>query len=327
MSRFIQALECRALLSVSTTSLANDLTNVNTDAAALKADLATLQSTAAADLKTLRTDLKSSKSGSLLSKLAADGTKYLVKLKSDVNALLKETNVSAKGVKDGDGVLATPNNLTLRQNVRADVKALGTTTTLLSKLTADASTTGLTADITAITSANPSNTSLANDAGKAKNDLNNLSGKLVSYANHFSSAEGTLETDLTPLEPIVPMPTTTPSLVGDYKGTLKTKPVAFGLGSVTVSFELNITSQTLNSLTGTISISGASFSGTMTATELTNGQVNLKINSSGVTVTLNGSVNIFTTKGGAAPGTVITGSGQASLAGVSYSGTFSATKS
>lgn len=325
MSRFIQALERRALLSVSTTSLANDLTNINTDEAALKADLTTLQSTALTDLKTLKTDLKGSKSGSLLGKLGADETRYEGKLKGDVNALLKEAAASGKGVKDGDGVLATPNNLALRQNVRADVKSLGATTTLLSKLTADASTTGLSADITAITSANPSN-AVATDAGKARNDLNNLSGKLVSDANKFSSAIGTLTTDLIPLEPIIPVPTTTPSLIGDYKGTLKTKPIAFGAGSITVSFELNITAQTLNSVTGTINIGGASFSGTMTASELSNGNVTLKINSSGVTITLNGSVNVFTTKNGAAPGTVITGSGQASLAGISYSGTFSATK-
>ncbi|HSZ55808.1 MAG TPA: hypothetical protein VK797_09115 [Tepidisphaeraceae bacterium] len=328
MSRFIQSLERRALLSVSTTSLASELSNVTTDAATVKADLATLQTTAKADLKAIQTDLKGSpKSGGLFGKLQSDENKWLGKLKADVTALLPAATKSATYVKDGNGVLATPNNNALRQKVKGDVTALGSaTTTPLAKLMADSSTTGLTTDLNALTSANPSNTALSGAVTTAKTDLNNLSGKLVSDAGKFATAVGALKTDLTSLEPIVPVPTTNPSLVGDYKGTLKTKAVAFGVGSVTTGFELNITSQTINSLTGTLTVSGSSNSGTFTASELSNGNFTIKTTGTGITITLNGSVNVFTTKTGLAPGSVISGSGSVNIAGFSISGSFIATK-
>jgi hypothetical protein len=321
MSRFIQPLERRTLLTASASSLSADLTSINTDAAAVKADLTSLQTAATADFKSLVSDLKgSSKTNlALLAKLRSDGNKYLAKLKADVNALLKGSALSAKGVKDGTATLANP-NAPASGNIKGDVNALAAAATNpLTKLTTDASTATLVADLNALAGTK----SLSTDVTKAANDLNSLSGKVVSDANKFGSAVNTLKTDLTTL---LPQPTTTPSLIGDYKGTLKTKAVAFGIGSQTVDFELVITSQTINSVTGSITVKGNTASGTITATELSNGKLSLKINNSGITVTLNGTVNVNTTKGGLPPGSVISGSGSVNISGFSISGSFTATK-
>src|SRR5690349_6731613 len=51
-----------------------------------------------------------------------------------------------------------------------------------------------------------------------------------------------------------PVITTTPSLVHNYSGKIKTQGVIFGLGSRQLDFTLNITGQTDNSLTGHFSV-------------------------------------------------------------------------
>lgn len=341
MSRFIQSLESRRLLTATTSSLAAELTTVNTNASAVKADLTTLQSTAKADMKAIATDLKGSAKTNvpLLRKLQGDENRWLTKIKNNTNVLLHAAPLSAKGVADGDAFLAAPTNLSLQSKIVGDVNALNVATNApLSALTADIPSTAVSADLTALTTANPTNTSLATDASKITSDLLKTengpfppsqaiavttSGQLVNDGGKLSTAVGALTTDLATLEPA---PTTTPSLVGDYKGTLKTKGVIFGIGATKVSFELNITSQTLTSVDGTITVDGQTASGTITSRELSNGKVNLTLDDSGITITLNGKVNVTTTAAGLPPGSVISGSGSVSIAGFSIDGDFSATK-
>jgi len=340
MSRFVQALESRTLLTATNTSLAAELTTVNTNAAAVKADLATLTATAKADMKAITTDLKGSAKTNvpLLKKLQSDENKWLTKIKNHTNALLRAASLSAKGVADGDAFLAAPTKLSLQSKIVGDVNALNVATTApLAALTADIPSATISADITALTTANPTNTTLANDTSRITSDLLEtqlgpgvsqsilvtVSGQLVNDAGKFSMAVSALTTDLATLEPA---PTTTPSLVGDYKGTLKTKGVIFGIGATKVSFELDITSQTLDSVEGKIIVDGQTASGTITSRELTNGKVNLTLDDSGVTITLNGKVNVTPTATGLAPGSVISGSGSISIAGFSIDGDFSATK-
>ena len=341
MSRFVQALESRTLLTATNSSLAAELTTVNTNAAAVKADLATLTATAKADMKAIAADLKGTAKTNvpLLKKLQSDENKWLTKIKNNTNALLRAASLSAKGVADGDAFLAAPTKLSLQSKIVGDVDALNVATTApLAALTADIPGAAVSGDLIALTTANPTNTSLTTDASKIRSDLLNTtvgpfppsqvvlsttSGLLIADAGKLSTAVGALTTDLATLEPA---PTTTPSLVGDYKGTLKTKGVIFGIGATKVSFELDITSQTLNSVQGKIIVDGQTASGTITSRELTNGKVNLTLDDSGVTITLNGKVNVTPTATGLAPGSVITGSGSISIAGFSIDGDFSATK-
>lgn len=341
MSRFVQALESRTLLSATTSSLAAELTFVNTNAAAVKADLTKLQNTAKADMKAIAADLKGTSKTNvpLLRKLQADENKWLTKIKNNTNALLHATSVSAKGVADGDAFLAAPTKLSLQSKIVGDVNALNVATTApLAALTADFPSAAVSADLIALTTANPTNTSLTTDASNIRSDLLNTtvgpfppsdvvglttSGLLVADARKLSTAVGALTTDLATLEPA---PTTTPSLVGDYKGTMKTKGIIFGIGATKVSFELDITSQTIDSLVGKIIVDGQTASGTITSRELSNGRVNLSLEDSGVTITLNGRVNVTPTATGLAPGSVISGSGSISIAGFSIDGDFSATK-
>lgn len=340
MSRFVQALECRTLLSATTSSLATELASVNTNASTVRADLAALQDFARTDMKAIAADLKGSAKTNvrLLRKLQTDEGKWLAKIKNNTNALLHAQALSAKGVADGNAFLAAPTRLSLQSKIVGDVNALNVATTApLAALTADIPSATVSADVTALTAANPTNASLTEDASRIPNSLLETqigpgvsqaiaitpSGQLVNDAGKFSTAVSALTTDLETLEPT---PTTTPSLVGDYKGTMKTKGIIFGIGATKVSFEMDITSQTIDSLEGKIIVDGQTASGTITSRELSNGKVNLTLDDSGVTITLNGKVNVTPTATGLAPGSVISGSGSISIAGFSIDGDFSATK-
>lgn len=89
-----------------------------------------------------------------------------------------------------------------------------------------------------------------------------------------------------------PQPTTSPSLIGDFKGSLKIN--TFGVSS-SHSFELQITAQDLNGVTGTIHIDGIqAFSGTMPANgvgELTNGNFKYTFSSSGISGVISGHIS------------------------------------
>src|SRR5258707_269523 len=95
-------------------------------------------------------------------------------------------------------------------------------TSLAAELVAANTTAGMGGDLRALTAANPTLTTLATHATALKSHLDSLIGTLLSHAGTFNSAVNSLKTDLTTL---LPVPTTTPSLVGDYKGTFTTKPI------------------------------------------------------------------------------------------------------
>ena len=322
MSHLIQALESRRLLSATAASLGAELGAVNTTGATVKADLKALAAGAKADLSLLTKDLKGSAStnAALLKKAQTDETKYIKRISADVTALLNASAVSKSSVTDGNAVIKAPANAVLATKIGVDATALLTAATKpQTKLIADSSTATIDADLTAIATANPTIT----QATTARTHFDAFVAKLLTDANTYTNAVGTLRVDLTTL---LPAPTTTPSLVGDYKGTFKTKAIAFGLGSVSVPFEILIISQTINSVTGSISAAGNSASGTITATEVTTGKLTLKISNTSLTVNLVGVVNVTTTKKGLPPGSVITGAGTVSVAGYNISGTFIVTK-
>lgn len=89
-----------------------------------------------------------------------------------------------------------------------------------------------------------------------------------------------------------PQPTTLPSLIGDFKGSLKIN--TFGI-STSHSFELQITAQDLNDITGTIRVDGIqAVSGTLPAQgvgELTNGNFKYTFSSGGVSGVISGHIS------------------------------------
>jgi len=314
------------LLTATATSLANELAAINTSGATVKADLKTLSTTAKTDLATISKDIKGTTSSNttLFNKLGADEKTFLTKVSADVTALLAASTLSKKSAADGNATIKAPTNPALTAKITADTTALLTAATNpLAKLTTDSSTTTVDGDFTALSTANPTLATLLGHITTAKHDFDTLVGKLVADSGTYANKVDALKVDLTTL---LPVPTVTPSLVGDYKGVFKTKPIAFGLGSVTLPFEILITSQTINSVTGTITAQGNSASGTIVAKELSNGKLSLTLNSSSLTISLSGVVNVTTTSKGLAPGAQITGSGTATIAGFSISGLFNVIK-
>ncbi len=325
MSRFIQPLERRMLLTATATSLANELTTINTDSATVKVDMAAIQTAVKTDLAAITVDLKGSPktNAPLLRFLKRDTNQFVAKLKADVTTLLRATATSAKGASDGTALLAAPTSAPLQGRIPNDIPPLTLTTTRFGKLNGDALTATVDADVTALTTANPTNTALNTDGNKLTSDLNTLTATLLSDAGKFNTAVGALKTDLMTL---LPQPTTTPSLVGDYQGTLKTNGVIFGIGAQTFDLEINVTSQTISTITGTITVDGHSATGTIPTVELTNGKVTFQTSASVFTVTLNGKVNVTTSKTGLPPGSVINGTGTLDIDGFDVDGSFSLTK-
>jgi hypothetical protein len=325
MSRFIQPLEGRTLLTATSASISAETSAINTAAGAVQADLTALQNASKADLAKINTDLKGSArtNAPLQKKLLKDQTVLIAKIKADTAALLKGTTSSTKAAADGTAVAANP-ALGGSGKIQADVNTLvKASSSPLTKLTTDADPTTAKADVDALVAANPSLTSLATDGATDKSDLGTNIAKLLADATTYSNSIGTLKTDLTTL---LPQPTTTPSLIGDYKGTVRTKGILFGIGAATYDLEIVVTNQTLNTLTGSITVGGNTASGTITVTELTTGKVTMTLNDSGTTITLDGHVNVVPTKTGLGPGSVIFGSGTLSISGFDIKGDFTVTK-
>jgi hypothetical protein len=113
-----------------------------------------------------------------------------------------------------------------------------------------------------------------------------------------------------------PVVTTTPSLVNNYFGKLKSSGVIFGIGSRQLDFELLITGQTSTTLTGHFEVDGYGADATLKGFEKTNGKFSYSVNTHGFTFKITGkesnngltlgghgsiklnSVSIFKTSGG-----------------------------
>ena len=124
-----------------------------------------------------------------------------------------------------------------------------------------------------------------------------------------------------------PAPTTSPGLVGDFVGTAK----AGGGGGLfdnligdvigDQSFELNITNQTLDSITATVSVAGDSATGDFPGSLLNNRKFNFDLSDSNGSIILSGRIS--------ADGSAISGQIQAkyaALESIKFKGQFSAKK-
>ena len=87
-----------------------------------------------------------------------------------------------------------------------------------------------------------------------------------------------------------PVITTTPSLVHNYFGKLKTSGIIFGLGSRQIDIELIITGQTINTITGHFFIAGHDVDATLQGFEKTNGNFSYSNKSDGFTFSIAGRV-------------------------------------
>jgi len=85
-----------------------------------------------------------------------------------------------------------------------------------------------------------------------------------------------------------PVITTTPSLVHNYFGKLKSSGIIFGIGSKQLDFELLITGQTDTTLTGHFDLDGYSADATLKGFEKTNGKFSYSVKTHGFTFSMNG---------------------------------------
>src|SRR6185436_7351966 len=99
MSRFIQQLEGRTLLTATSTSIAAETAAISTAASTVQADMTALAAASTTDLGKIVTDLKGSDktNAPLLAKLSKDQKALIAKIKKDTASLLKGTAASTKG--------------------------------------------------------------------------------------------------------------------------------------------------------------------------------------------------------------------------------------
>jgi hypothetical protein len=88
-----------------------------------------------------------------------------------------------------------------------------------------------------------------------------------------------------------PVVTTTPSLVHNYAGKIKTEGFLFGIGSRRLDFKLLITGQTTDTLTGHFEVGDTSGDATLHGFEKTNGRFSYSTKSNGFTFKIDGKVS------------------------------------
>lgn len=334
MNNWVQSMESRVLFAATAAGLAADLATIKADAAAIKVDNTNLNAVSKADRKAIATDLKaapktaSKTNAPLLRTFNTDDGLILQRLQNNLMAMLLVQLDATAGVSNADKVIAKPTNIAAQSTVAGDIFALNNAPTHpLSRLpVVESETSQITTDLAALTAANPTLTQLATDAAKTPTDLSPIFTQLNADANAYVAALAALATDLMPYEP---PPTTSPSLVGDYNGYITTNGVnvlGSTVGQQTFAFELNIASQTLTTLSGTITADGNSASGTIAVTELVTGHVVMKVVNSSATIILQGSLNLKPTKHGLPPGAVITGTGDLNFNGNDIAGSFAVSK-
>lgn len=204
MSRFIQPLENRMLLSASNTVLSGDLSTVRTDASSVRNGLTGLHANISADLKTLATyvrALKVSSNNKLLVKLnAADAVGYARTTAAQAGLLATGQSLSALLVADAKLLNAKPSNTKLAAKISTDATNLNTKVAAKVNALQTAETNWQSADdsnVTAITSNNPSSTTVSTEAGIVTTDLSSALASYSAEVRTFQTAISTLATDAT----------------------------------------------------------------------------------------------------------------------------------
>jgi hypothetical protein len=261
MSRFIQSLESRTLLSaasVTEAALLTDVKNVQAAAVTARGDLKSAASSIGADTKLIATDLKSSTTSAnratnagLLRTLRVDESKTFATLRAHEAALFSVgTGLSRRAAADGKALLLHPTNARIQARVTADTTALTTEpAALLAKVQADTQNVGIGTDLTNLANANPTNTALATEIQTAQND-----GKVA--VQTAVTAAGAFDMNVVILDGAVASTSTgstIPNLVGTFSGTA-TQTAGSHVGRVS-TLMFNITSEGADgSLIGTVTI-------------------------------------------------------------------------
>lgn len=262
MSRFIQSLESRTLLSATLTKemvLADQMSAI-ADVATTRASFKAVASGIAADTRTIAADLKPlatadnrQANAALLKTLRADAHTGLATLRADNAHLLgMTTGVLHRSTAHALALLAHPTNAALQAKVTADITALATAIAApLAQLQADLQAFSLDADLTGIADANPTGTQLATDVAAAQTNQAAAIGTFGTAAAAIQTDAGTLATDLA----TAPM-SAYADLVGTYNGSTHNTSGAHAgeVGTLVVT----ITSEsTTGALVGNVTVSSA----------------------------------------------------------------------
>lgn len=207
MSRFIQALESRTLLSAATpqgTTAAGDEANLVADARSVRAAVRQFAPLLQADARAIARDLtgvsNTPANRKLVASLRSDQQKWVATLGSDASKLVQAGQVNArKAVMDGIRALLNPTNAAALSRLANDLSALQAAGSApLSKLLSDAAAgrTVLVSDVNAITAANTGNSALQTDAGKAQTDSENALNAANSLSQTIQNDIGSLVKDL-----------------------------------------------------------------------------------------------------------------------------------
>lgn len=256
MSRFIQPLESRRLLSagpVDKSTLVADEALVVADGAAVRADLRSLAAVVRADTAKIQVDLRGLPKTNLplMRTLRVDEAKLQAQITVDLNLLLNPgTALSRQSTVTGE-LLLTKATLGLQARVGADVSALGTVTVApLAKFQADFQGAAVGADLQALINANPSSTTLAADAAQMMTDTSDAATTLSTSASNFATDIGGLAADL---GSALANSSLLPTLAGTYTGSAKTT-AGNHVGRVS-TLSIDITGEgTDGSLTGSLTI-------------------------------------------------------------------------
>lgn len=202
MSRFIQPLEQRMFLSVSSSTLSTDLSTIRSDGATVRSDAAALHSSVSASLKTLATDvraLKVSSNNKPLATLQAHFAVGYAKGAAAVSSFIATAEgLSAVIVAEGKLLIAKPSNTKLAARISTDSSNLNSkvATKLAQLQDADSSwESELDTDLTNIATNNSSSSTVAADVNAAKNALSSGVATLNSAAGTFQTAVTALTTD------------------------------------------------------------------------------------------------------------------------------------
>ena len=204
MTRLIQPLESRILLSASSTQIVADELKIVSDANSARTDVLHFAPILVADAKSVAADLKSlsntAQNRTLGAKLKTDATQAFAHLKSEVLAIIHTGGpVAKKAVIDGLAVFANPSSVAARARLSADLKHLQSVTSgTIAKFLSDAGSarTAILGDLNAITAANPTGTTLATDVSKASIDTTAALGAATTDVQTLQGDVNTLITDL-----------------------------------------------------------------------------------------------------------------------------------
>ena len=256
MSRFIQSLESRQLLSavpVDKPTLVADQALVVADGAAARADLRSLAAVVRTDTAKIQTDLRGLPKTNLvlMRTLRTDEAKLLAHVTVDLNQLLNPGTAVARQSTAAGGLLLTRATLGLQARVGAEVTALGTITVApLAKFQDDLQGTAVLADLQALVDANPTATTLATDAAQMMTDTSDAATTLGNSASAFATDVGGLAADL---GSALANSSLLPMLTGTYSGSAR-KTGGNHIGQVT-ALTMDITSEgTDGSLSGSLMI-------------------------------------------------------------------------